>query len=108
MTASEQNKSPDFFENNPVDPVASATRQKATGAPVAKKKAGFYLTQSLLERFDRTFHQMKLEGLPVDNKSALLEAMIVFSLDDLKQGARSRLLGMIESRLDPTMQGDLS
>ena len=92
MTASEQNTSPDFFEDNALDPVAAATRQRSKPIPPAKKKAGFYLSKELLERFNRQFHQMKLAGLPIENKSALLEMALEFALGDLEKGDDSRLL----------------
>jgi hypothetical protein len=58
---------------------------------VPKKKAGFYLSLTLLERFNRRYHQMKLDGVPIENKSALLEMALSFALDDLDKGERGRL-----------------
>ncbi len=95
MTASESNKFPDFFEDTEIDPVTAATRSPISkSAP--KKKAGFYLSESLLKRFDRQFHQMKLAGIPVENKSALLEHLMMFALRDLELGERSQLLKSIK------------
>ncbi|MEJ2660766.1 MAG: hypothetical protein P8Z73_08605, partial [Desulfobacteraceae bacterium] len=55
------------------------------------KKAGFYLSEELLDRFNRCFHQMKLEGAAIENKSALLEKALEFALNDLEKGRQSRL-----------------
>ncbi len=92
MTTSEQNKSPDFFEDHVLDPVATATRYGTTNRSLPKKKAGFYLPETLLDRFNRRFHQLKLEGAAVENKSALLEKALSFALDDLDKGEQSRLI----------------
>ena len=83
---------PDFFENTAVDPVRSATGapHEAHGKP--KKKAGFYLSLHLIERFDRKFYELKLAGAAIDNKSNLLEAALAFALDDLDRGERSQVL----------------
>ncbi len=93
MTVSERSKSPDFFEDHVLDPVAAATgsRPPAAAPPKAKRKAGFYLSEELLERFNRRFHQMKLEGAAIENKSALLEIALSFALDDLDKGEQSKL-----------------
>ena len=96
MTASERSKSPDFFEDHTLDPVAAATRSQPAAAPKAKKKAGFYLSEALLDRFNRCYHQMKLEGASVENKSALLEKALSFALDDLDKGKRSPLRSDLE------------
>ncbi len=91
MTASEQSKPPDFFEEHVLDPMATATGAAPLARPVPKKKAGFYLTTALIERFNRRFHQMKMEGVPIENKSALLEMALSFALDDLEKGEKSQL-----------------
>jgi hypothetical protein len=83
---------PDFFENTPVDPVRSATGTPLGTQAKPKKKAGFYLSLHLIERFDRKFHELKLAGAAVDNKSNLLEAALAFALDDLDRGERSQVL----------------
>jgi len=83
---------PDFFENTPVDPVRSATGDSRTPPANPKKKAGFYLSLHLIERFDRKFHELKLAGAAIDNKSNLLEAALAFALDDLDRGERSQVL----------------
>jgi ribonuclease I len=91
MTASEQKTSPDFFEDHDLDPLAAATGDKIKRPPVRKKKAGFYLSEQLLERFNRMFHQMKLDGVAIENKSALVEIALGFALDDLDRGEKSRI-----------------
>lgn len=83
---------PDFFENTPVDPVRSATGDSRIHPANPKKKAGFYLSLHLIERFDRKFHELKLAGAAIDNKSNLLEAALAFALDDLDRGERSQVL----------------
>ena len=92
MTASEQKTSPDFFEAHDLDPMAAATGKSEGRQSVPKKKAGFYLSEQLLERFNRRFHQMKLDGAAIENKSALLESALAFALDDLDKGEKSKLL----------------
>lgn len=97
MTASDQNKYPDFFEDHNLDPLAAATGSRSSRvAPKAKKKAGFYLSEELLERFNRCFHQMKLEGAAIENKSALLELALCFALDDLDKKEHSRLMAALK------------
>jgi len=85
----------DFFEDTRLDPVQTATGGKA--AAVAKKKAGFYLSLDLLERFNRKFFELKLAGSPIENKSALVEAALQYALNDLDQGENSRLLRGLNS-----------
>lgn len=91
MTASEQKTSPDFFENHTIDPLTAATGARESQRPVPKKKAGFYLSEKLLARFNRRFHQMKLDGVAIENKSALMEIALAFALDDLDQGESSKI-----------------
>jgi hypothetical protein len=92
MTVSERSKSPDFFEDHVLDPVVAATGSRPpASAPKAKKKAGFYLSEELIERFNRRYHQLKLEGAAIENKSALLERALSFALDDLDKDEQSRL-----------------
>ena len=86
----DKNSSADFFEENPLDPIQAATGGKP--APVAKKKAGFYLSIELLDRFTMKFHELKLAGIPIENKSALVEAALNFALDDIDQREQSRVL----------------
>ncbi len=96
MTASDQKKSPDFFEEHDLDPLAAATGRKGHPTSVRKKKAGFYLSEQLLERFNRRFHQMKLDGVTIENKSALVEIALHFALDDLDRGEASRIGGALK------------
>jgi hypothetical protein len=97
MTASERKKSPDFFEDHELDPVAAVAGSRSAGtALVPKKKAGFYLSENLLDRFNRCFHQLKLEGVAVDNKSALVERILSLALDDLEKGKMSQLVKMLK------------
>jgi len=92
MTVSERSKSPDFFEDHVLDPLVAATGSRPSGAPPkAKKKAGFYLSEELIERFNRRYHQLKLEGAAIENKSALLEMALSFALDDLDRDEQSNL-----------------
>jgi hypothetical protein len=104
--ATGRNKLPDFFSEDGIDPVESATGKRqphtedsATSAGKAaktglspKKKAGFYLSLEILERFIRKFYELKLAGIPIDNKSTLLELALAFALDDIDKGAKSRVL----------------
>lgn len=83
---------PDFFDTNPVDPVQSATGGTKTPSNKPKKKAGFYLSLHIIERFDRKFYELKLAGASIENKSTLLEAALAFALDDLDRGAQSNVL----------------
>ena len=104
--ASGRNKLPDFFSGDGIDPVESATGKQqplteGKGAKTGmstKKKAGFYLSKEILERFNFKFHELKLAGIAVDNKSALLELALAFALDDMDKGAKSRVLQRLHSR----------
>lgn len=97
MTASDQNRSPDFFEERGLDPVTTATHYPPGDKPTPKKKAGFYLSKNLLDRFNRCFHKMKLAGTPIENKSALLEIALLFALKDLEMGDQSLILQRLEN-----------
>jgi hypothetical protein len=90
--ASGKNKSPDFFEDHWIDPVAAATRTQTPMAVKRKRKVGFYISEDLLNRFNRKFHELKLAGIPIDNKSALVEMALTQALDDLDKGKASHLL----------------
>jgi hypothetical protein len=81
----------ELFEDVVLDPMAVATGPEET-ASTDKRKAGFYLPVALLERFDRKFYELKLSGANVANKSAFLEAVLRFALEDMDRGSRSRLL----------------
>jgi hypothetical protein len=112
-------KLPDFFAEDGIDPVESATgnrkppnhnpvassRKAASGATSNKKKAGFYLSRDVLQRFNHKFHEMKLAGVAIDNKSSLLELALVFALDDLDKGAKSRVLKRLRNQRPSAVQG---
>lgn len=98
MTASEQNRPPDFFEEHGPDPVSTATGYSTAEKAIPKKKAGFYLPEDLLDRFNRHFHQMKLAGVAIENKSALMEMMMAFGLEDLDKGPQSLLLKALQMK----------
>jgi hypothetical protein len=119
--AANKKKTPDFFKDESFDPIEVATGPSRPGGPdrsqdqesggpshshaagtaikklvgsqaVHKKKAGFYISVELLNRFDRKFYELKLAGAAIENKSALLELALTFALDDLDKGTRSRVL----------------
>ena len=109
--ATGRRKTPDFFNDDGVDPVESATgypqrvsedisafkagtdtNTSSPPAAGAKKKAGFYLSVQILERFTLKFHELKLAGIAIDNKSTLLELALSYALDDLDKGRESRVL----------------
>jgi hypothetical protein len=104
--ATSRKKLPDFFKEDGIDPVESATGKRqprtedkdtspgkdAKTGLSTKKKAGFYLSMEILERFNRKFYELKLAGIPIDNKSTLLELALAFALEDLDKGAKSRVL----------------
>jgi hypothetical protein len=98
MMGSDHSKFPDFFDDDGPDPISAATRHSFTAKPAPKKKAGFYLSEELIDRFNRHFHQMKLAGTPIDNKSALLELALMFALEDLDKGPGSLLLKTLMRR----------
>ena len=99
-------KSPEFFEDNPFDPVNAATgtvpktRSGSVGRDPRppKRKVGFYLSATVLERFNRSFYELKLQGQSIENKSALIEAVLDFALDDIERGGESRILKRLEKR----------
>ncbi len=94
--AARKNKPPDFFADDPValatGPDKRQTPANRMGRGVKKKKAGFYISLDLLDRFSRKFYELKLAGCAIENKSALLERALSFALDDLDRGAKSRVL----------------
>ena len=93
MTVPDNNSPADFFEENRIDPIQAATGGKP--APVAKKKAGFYLSVETLDRFNRKFFELKLAGCPIENKSALVEAALKYALNDIDRGDDSRVLNAL-------------
>ena len=119
--AAKEKKTPDFFKDESFDPIEVATGPSRPGGPdrsqaqdsegpshshaggtaikkpgvsqaVHKKKAGFYISVELLNRFNRKFYELKLAGAAIENKSALLELALIFALDDLDKGTKSRVL----------------
>ncbi len=109
--ATGKKKLPDFFKDGGIDPVDAVTGQRSphtrdkntssekddnTGM-LRKKKAGFYLSMEIIERFNRKFYELKLAGIAVDNKSTLLELALAFALDDLDKGSKSRVLRRLDS-----------
>jgi hypothetical protein len=103
-----RNKKPEFFDNNTFDPVlaaigsgendskkSSSVEEKKNSSRQKKKKAGFYLSLDLLDRFTRKFHELKLAGVTIENKSAFVEAAILFALDDIDKGDDSKVLQKI-------------
>ena len=103
----DKSDSRDFFERSTIDPMAVATgparsTRRHSGDPSAvgrKQKAGFYLSRRVLERFNRKFYELKMEGKAIGNKSALLEAALDFALDDIDQGTGSRILAAFDGTL---------
>ncbi len=101
--AKDEKTTPDFFEERPFDPVNVAIGHETKSgrleskklAADAKRKAGFYLSVEILNRFDRKFHELKLEGAAIENKSALLELALSFALDDMDKSHESRLLAHV-------------
>jgi hypothetical protein len=96
--ASGKKKIPDFFDEDQLDPIETATGYPPPAAydkaasSAAKKKAGFYLPVDLLTRFDHKFHELKLAGVAIENKSTLLEAALGYALDDMDKGEESQVL----------------
>lgn len=93
---------PDLFAEEGLDPVQSATGyppssrgDSPTAGSVVKKKAGFYLSVNILDRFNHKFHELKLAEVAIDNKSTLLEAALGFALDDMDKGQGSLVLKKI-------------
>jgi len=101
--ANDEKNTPDFFEEKPFDPVNVAIgHENKSGrleskkiAADTKRKAGYYLSVEILNRFDRKFHELKLEGVAIENKSALLELALSFALDDMDKSHQSRLLAHV-------------
>jgi len=109
---SNEDKAPEFYENHKFDPVLSAigpgeNRQKGESenspaeekegvSQAAKKKAGFYLSTELLDRFTRKFHELKLAGVTIENKSTFIEVALSFALDDIDKGEGSRVLKKLQ------------
>ena len=112
--ATGRSKTPDFFNEDGLDPVdtatgypqdspedktnapSSAARSGTTAEMITKKKAGFYLSIDLLNRFNHKFHELKLAGVAIENKSTLLESALGFALDDMDKGQDSQVLRKLE------------
>ena len=104
MTIQRHPDAPDFFDPDAIDPVASASggdsiktggKRGRPSSAVPKRKAGFYLSEQILNRFDRKFYELKLAGHPVGNKSALIEAALTYALNDLDRNEASTILKSI-------------
>jgi len=96
MTPKDNPNTPDFFDENRRDPVSIATGRPIPKVAVPKKKAGFYFSKALLDRFNRKFHQLKLDGVPVENKSMLAEMALSYALDEMDRGKASELLDRLK------------
>jgi hypothetical protein len=101
--ATRRKNMPDLFADTSLDPVESATGYQKTPLPsqravkpAVKKKAGFYISVDLLQRFTLKYHELKLAGVAVDNKSTLLELALSFALDDMDKGNNSQVLKKLE------------
>jgi hypothetical protein len=91
--ATKRQSYPDLFDDRGPDPVDAATgRRRSSGSPEPKRKAGFYLSDELLGRFNTRYYELKLAGAAVVNKSALLEAALAYALEDLERGVNSTIL----------------
>ena len=102
--ATRSKDTPDIFADTPLDPVASATGyQNPASLPSkfnstgVKKKVGFYISVDVLQRFTLKFHELKLAGVPIDNKSTLLELALEFALNDMDRGKASRVLQNVKA-----------
>ncbi|UCD32659.1 MAG: hypothetical protein JSV38_01815 [Desulfobacterales bacterium] len=102
--AARSKDTPDLFSDTPLDPMESATgyplpasHPSKPGSTAVKKKAGFYISVDVLQRFTLKFHELKLAGVPIDNKSTLLELALAFALDDMDKGKASRVLQNLEA-----------
>ena len=99
--------SQDFFEQSPIDPLTAVTgsdgpsglRPNTTPVAGQKQKAGFYLSKRVLSRFNRKFYELKMEGRAIGNKSALLEAVLEYALDDIDRGSGSEILAVYDNPL---------
>ena len=83
--ATGKKKLPDFFRDDGIDPVDAVTgmrkprtrgksRSSAKDAKTGmstKKKAGFYLSMDIIERFNRKFYELKLAGIAVEAHCAI-------------------------------------
>ena len=102
--AASRKDTPDLFADSALDPIESATGYESapppsrrTAGPAPKKKAGFYLSVDVLQRFTLKYHELKLAGVAIDNKSTLLELALSFALDDMDKGEASRVLQRLDN-----------
>lgn len=79
----------DFFHETGFDPLIAAVRGENRDND--KKKVGFYISLKLLERFDKTFYTLKIDGR-VDNKSAFVEKLLAHALDVLEQDGLEKIV----------------
>lgn len=79
----------DFFPETGFDPLIAAVRGE--NRDTDKKKVGFYISLKLLERFDKTFYTLKIDGR-VDNKSAFVEKLLAYALDVLEQDGLEKIV----------------
>ncbi|MFW6236792.1 MAG: hypothetical protein ACOC3F_00210 [Desulfosudaceae bacterium] len=98
MTQKSKQRRPRFAAPGALDPVSAATgtpgsssEEQKNSFKEEKKKAGFYLSADLLDRFNRAFYELKLEGPDVGNKSTLVEAALELALEDMGRGKKSRI-----------------
>lgn len=90
VKSKKDNPAADFFHETGFDPLIAAVRGETKETD--KKKAGFYLSHGLLERFDKTFYTLKIEGQGVDNKSAFVEKLIDYALDVLDRDGLEKII----------------
>ncbi|WP_147820168.1 hypothetical protein [Salidesulfovibrio onnuriiensis] len=63
-----------------------------------KSKAGFYLTQKTIDRLEKRYLLLKLEGIPVV-KSDLVEIALGMLFDDLSRGDDSTVKAKLTAAL---------
>lgn len=61
-----------------------------------KRKAGFYLPESYIDKLDKTYLQLKLNDVPIANKSQLIEFALDLLFADLEQ-EDSTILSQLEN-----------
>ncbi|MBT8342336.1 MAG: hypothetical protein HKP58_01220 [Desulfatitalea sp.] len=89
---------PDLFDD--ADPLSAAmgktsaqAKKKASTEPQSdttteaqiKRKVSYYFGIDTIEKFDDIYHTLKKERLPIKNKSALMEALVNFALEDIRK-----------------------
>lgn len=83
-------------ERREPDPVAACLgAQGPQGGSGSKAKAGYYLPEELLQRFDETWLRLRLAREPVESKSRLVELALELLLADLEAGENSRVLRLL-------------